>query len=47
MNRFFRIVILAFVLFLLPTSVLVAHSDITLENIAKALDALTDRVDGQ
>ncbi|MDE2833501.1 MAG: hypothetical protein OXM02_03165 [Bacteroidota bacterium] len=45
MNRFFRIVILAFVLFLLPTAVLVAHSDITLENIAKALDALTDRVD--
>ncbi len=45
MNRILRVIVLASFLFLLPTVVLVAQSDLTLEDIAEALAELTDRVD--
>ena len=45
MNRFLRIAALASFLFLLPTAVLVAQGELTLESIAEALAELTDRVD--
>ncbi len=45
MNRILRVIVLASFLFLLPTVVLVAQGELTLEGVAKALAELTDRVD--
>lgn len=45
MTRVLRVIVLASFLFLLPTAVLVAQGELTLESIAEALAELTDRVD--
>ena len=45
MNRVLRVIVLASFLFLLPTAVLVAQGELTLESVAEALAKLTDRVD--
>lgn len=45
MNRFIRIAALASMLFLLPSVILVAQGEITLEGVAEALSTLSNRVD--